>query len=256
QSEEVQIFEELIPFVHEEDNNLLEELLAVHAATEVVHQEGKNGNCNNQLEINKLGDDVGSSKAIPNKRTMHRDIERQRRQEMAGLYASLRSLLPLEYIKGKRAISDHMNEATNYIKDMQKKIEEMKIRRDKLSNLQCRPKTCPPITIDDAKEGPSNNISSSDSLNNNNNYVKVNLCRPNEVEILITSSTAGLISKVLLELLKIRGLNVVNCVSTRANDRGSFIHKIHIEPIEVNVLTCVDLSQLQKRLTNVINQLA
>ncbi|KAK4489487.1 hypothetical protein RD792_005296, partial [Penstemon davidsonii] len=213
-SEEVQIFE---------DNNLLEELLAVHAATEVVLQEGKNGNCDNQLEINKLGDDVGSSKAIPNKRTMHRDIERQRRQEMAGLYASLRSLLPLEYIKGKRAISDHMNEAMNYIKDMQKKIEEMKIRRDNLSNLQCRPKSIPPITIDDAKEGPSNNS------------VKVNLCRLNEVEILVTSSTAGLISKVLLELLKIRGFNVINCISTRGNDRRSYIHKIHIEPIEVYI---------------------
>ncbi|KAG8381431.1 hypothetical protein BUALT_Bualt06G0121300 [Buddleja alternifolia] len=150
--------------------------------------------------------------------TTEKEIERQRRKEMSGLYASLRPLLPLEYVKGKRSVSDHMHQAVNYIKHMQNNIEELQKKRDRLKKLSNHPS--------------SSNIDAEDqnlTINDPLNCVNVNLCLDG-VEILIRSSLneeAGFpLSKVLLDLIE-RGHNVISCVSTRANEQS--LHKIQIE---------------------------
>ncbi|XP_021294102.1 transcription factor bHLH120-like [Herrania umbratica] len=169
------------------------------------------------------------------KKLMHRDIERQRRQEMATLYASLRTLLPLEYIKGKRAISDHMNGAVCYIKDLQKRIDELSAKRDelkKLSNSSC------------FDQGMSSNDSFPSSV-----VVRQSL---NGVEVVISTglgAEALTLSRVL-ELLLEEGLDVVSCISTRID--GGLIHTIQSE---VSDLTYVNVPGLEQKLNEEISSL-
>ncbi|CAI9767634.1 unnamed protein product [Fraxinus pennsylvanica] len=168
------------------------------------------------------------------KKFIHRDIERQRRKEMANLYASLRSFVPLEHLKGKKSISDLMEVATNYITDTKKNKKKLGLQRDKLKMLS------------NSGNLSANIVGSSSSYSPD--LVTVNPCLDG-VEILIISfKEEGFpLSKVLTELLR-RGLNVVSC-SSKKDDERSF----HIIQCEANGLKCNVLVELQKRLTDVIN---
>ncbi|CAA3003531.1 Hypothetical predicted protein [Olea europaea subsp. europaea] len=145
---------------------------------------------------------------------------------MANLYAFLRSIVPVEYLKGKKTISDHMQRTINYITDMQRNI-----KLKKLSN----------------SGNVSNKGESSTSFSHS--LVTVNPCWDG-AEILISSGLKeeGFpISRVLVEFLEI-GLNVVSYVSTKANEMS-----LHIIQCEASDIGCNDLSELTGRLANVIN---
>ncbi|XP_057798461.1 transcription factor bHLH36-like [Salvia miltiorrhiza] len=211
-----------------EQDKLLEDLLADCPILD--------GNDNTKKSVKKRPIEVeeNSNGSSESKKTAHRFTEKQRRQEMAALYASLRSLLPLEYIKGKRAISDHMHQAVNYINDMKKKIEELKPRREGLRNVVG--------TADEAESQTSNATDSSPYC------VKINVFTDG-VEILISSSlNKGCfpLSMVLADLLN-RQLDVINCVSSRGDQ--CYLHKIHIQ---LNDSASIDLSELQEGLVNVL----
>ncbi|XP_047941891.1 transcription factor bHLH36-like isoform X2 [Salvia hispanica] len=172
--------------------------------------------------------EVSNNGSSESKKTAHRFTEKQRRQEMAALYASLRSLLPPEYIKGKRAISDHMHQAVNYINDMKNKIKQMKLRRNSFGV---------------EAENQTSNASDSSPY-----CVKINPLTEG-FEILISSSlNKGCfpLSMVLADLLN-RQLHVISCVSTRGD--GCYLHKIHLE---LNDSASIDLSELQDGLVNML----
>ncbi|KAL3521473.1 hypothetical protein ACH5RR_019622 [Cinchona calisaya] len=178
------------------------------------------------LANNDNGKNPGDEKQ---KRVVHRNIERQRRQEMATMCASLRNLLPLEYIKGKRSVSDHVHEAANYIKHMKKNIRELEAKRDKLRN----------------------SLDGSSATNSSSIIFTVRPCSDGGIEILVENDLAdnGLPLSRILDVLLNEGLNVVSCVSTKSNEK--FLYVIQAEATDH--LTDVDLFRLQEKLTGKFN---
>ncbi|KAL0824813.1 hypothetical protein Bca101_048490 [Brassica carinata] len=134
---------------------------------------------------------------------MHREIERQRRQEMASLYASLRSLLPLHFIQGKRSTSDQVNEAINYITYLEKKIKELSLRRDELMLLSRGTR------LDDSKDEMETM-----------NHVVVRQCLVG-VEIVLSSRSCRGQPRLssVLQVLSENGLCLLNSTSSIVDDR-------------------------------------
>ncbi|XVF09734.1 hypothetical protein REPUB_Repub07fG0120900 [Reevesia pubescens] len=163
------------------------------------------------------------------KQKLHREIERQRRQDMASLYTSLRSLLPDEYIKGKRSMSDHMNEAVNYIKHLEKKVNDLDAKRYELKRVS--------------------NFAAPGSGTETSNYCFI--IRPCLIGIEIMFRCGFKeqdlpLSRVLAVLVD-EGLAVVNCISTKSEE-----YLLHTIQTEVNDPTSVNLSGLQQKLSKAI----
>lgn len=174
-----------------------------------------------------------------NKKWMHKETERQRRQEMGKLCTTLRSLLPLEYIKGKRSISDHVYEAMNYINHLQNKVNQLQAKRDELA------KVCNLSNI-----GTENGSSSNNTLLPPLVFVHP---FPGGLEIMYSYSfqkSAFPMSRVL-DILHKEGFNVVSTTSIRRD--GRFIHTIRSEDPNHPNFIGTDYSELQTKLTEAIS---
>lgn len=179
-------------------------------------------------------DSGGNPMDYKRKKIIHREAERQKRQEMAALYRSLRSLLPVEYVKGKRSMSDHMLVAVDYIRQLQKRVEEKGRKRDELKS------------------------SSEPSIDTNAKSRCFPSCLKESVTVessragfQITMSTAmsgGLCVSKVLDVLLREGLNVVSCISINAEER---LH--HVIDSEVGDGTSINRSELRMKLTELID---
>ncbi|KAF5196140.1 Transcription factor bhlh [Thalictrum thalictroides] len=185
----------------------------------------------------KSQDSKSSSEAAGSTKKMaHRDLERQRRQEMNSLYTSLRSLLPLEYVKGKRSISDHMYEATNYIKDLEKNIQDLKNKRDKLNIL--------------TNFGTTTETVMTESMSGLSDFVTVRKCWQG-VEVVVSSSLKEVVVSLsrVLEVLVEEGLTAVSCVSSKVNER--LIHTIQAEVMDPTA--SINTSLLRQKLMSLVH---
>ncbi|KAL6003772.1 hypothetical protein ACLOJK_004318 [Asimina triloba] len=174
-----------------------------------------------------------------NKRKMtHRDVERQRRHEMALLYGSLRSHLPNEYLKGKRSLSDHIDQAANYIKHQQEKIRQLTEKRDALLRRF-------------TPSSPSNSASSSAvSRILALPEVTVQSCCAG-VEVVVSSRPDDEVSlSRLVGALVGEGLDVVSLISTAINDKS--VCAIQCEACGVGQ---IDLGGLKEKLIEAMRSL-
>ncbi|XP_023640417.1 transcription factor bHLH120 isoform X2 [Capsella rubella] len=158
--------------------------------------------------IPHVGDETKKEKKL-----LHRNIERQRRQEMAILFASLRSHLPLKYIKGKRAMSDHVNGAVAFIKDTQTRIQELSARRDELKR--------------EISDHTSQTRSGSGSSRSEPASVMVQPC-VSGFEVVVSSSASGLPLSRVLEVLHEQGLEVISSLTARVNERLMYTIQVEI----------------------------
>ncbi|KAK9060920.1 hypothetical protein SSX86_018100 [Deinandra increscens subsp. villosa] len=175
------------------------------------------------------------------RKLLHREIERQRRQDMAKLYASLRGLLPLEFVKGKRSTSDHMHQAVNYIKHMQENIELLSVKRERLKKM---------VEGGVPDLGTATNCNKKSSMNLLPNTVSTSSC-DGGVEILVNSclmEDGFPLSRVLNAILE-QGHIVTSCTCTKVSER--LIHSIQSEVNDP--VSSTDLSMLQRKLFAVAN---
>ncbi|CAH2048089.1 unnamed protein product, partial [Thlaspi arvense] len=214
----------------------------------------KNGGSNKKRSLCDTYGASEANKGAPDdresKKMRHRDIERQRRQEVSSLFKSLRTLLPFQYIQGKRATSDHIFQAVNYIKDLQNKIKELNEKKNRIK------KSIPGthITHPSTEECTSSSLSSSSTLSSSCSCVDdkhitvvVMPCLMG-VEIVIScciQRNKSCLSTVLQTLAQEQRLSVVSCLSSKLQQR--FTHTI-VSQVENGIK--IDYSEIKDKIMN------
>lgn len=170
----------------------------------------------------------------------HKMVERQRRKEMKELFSRLRSLLPEENIRGKRAESEQLLESVNYVRYLQQKVEELSAERQKMKvnsdqnakvSFSKFPSKTPPFGGSD-RDCPAFNIKSVGS----------------GVQIWTNSLEHEIVYSDILLALEDGGLEVVSASSSAVKNR--VYHTIHAKVFDLKTF---NIHTLYQKLWHLIN---
>ncbi|GLJ55375.1 hypothetical protein SUGI_1188720 [Cryptomeria japonica] len=186
---------------------------------------------------NKFGDDGKQRKRREgvDKKWLHKVIERERRKQMKSRYSDLRSLLPQEIIVGKSSLTDQLSVATDYIRHLQEKVEELTKKRDemKMSEMQYY-KVNNDISFRKCDAFPLVNVNHVGSL------------------VLITTNTLRkqmALSRLLL-VVEEEGLHIISASSFTADDK--VYHTLHCKLFDKKRFT--GGTKLEQRLWQLIDR--
>ncbi|KAG6579463.1 Transcription factor basic helix-loop-helix 126, partial [Cucurbita argyrosperma subsp. sororia] len=149
------------------------------------------------------------------KKILHRDVERQRRQEMSSLYSSLRSLLPLEYLKTR--------------------IQQLSDQRDDLKSLS----------------GENMAVGTGETLNSSRrDSVVVRSKNGLGIQVVLDTATQHRLPvSDVIRVLAVEGLEILSCITTKVNER--YLHTIECQIVDNDgCYPSIDVSKLQHKLIN------
>jgi len=173
------------------------------------------------------------------KRWNHNMIEKQRRKDMKTLFSRLRSLLPEENLRGKRAESDQVLGAVNYICHLQQKIEKLSRERERMKADFDRKEQVSFVGVqfssDEKFFGKRPGLQGSEGKFPT---VKINSVRSG-VKISLNAFEDQIVYSNLLLALEAFGLEVVNATSSSINN--TVFHTIHNKVSDIGYYNMDDL---------------
>ncbi|KAI7748002.1 hypothetical protein M8C21_017398, partial [Ambrosia artemisiifolia] len=166
-------------------------------------------------------------------RVDRRTIEKNRRIQMKALYSKLHSLVPHESSRDIISLPDQLQEAANYIKKLQIKLERMKEEKDNLMRMK------------NLKINPNKNITASSLMvgQQRTPQIDVREIGSSLEAILITGVDFQFLFSETIRVIHEEGFDVVNANFSIINDM--VVHTIHAQIF----FKCPKIEQAQKNAT-------